>query len=69
MQRYRLIGSSPTKDYAVFKRQQTINDMLDGTGPVSRKVEVKGEDQVMEVVEATKPSAKPKLGPKAVKAI
>lgn len=37
--------------------------------PVTKEVEIKEEDQVVEVVDVTKPAASPELGPQVVEAM
>lgn len=49
MKRLRTSGSSPIMKRAVQKRQRKIGHMSNPSGPATENVEMKEEDQVMEM--------------------
>lgn len=44
------------------KRQQRKGEILGADGPATKEVEVKNEDQVIDLADVTGPTASPKLG-------
>lgn len=56
-------------DSAASKRQRMIGDIMGAAEPVIKNMEVKGEDQVIEIVDVTESTASPELDPQRIGAI
>lgn len=63
---------SPSSDLSLMikgalpKHLRTIDMMLGVTGPATKEVKVREEDQLLEVVDEMEPKASPEHGPKMV---
>lgn len=54
---------------AVSKHQSSIEKMIGAAGLVAEKVQVRGKDRVMGVVDVTSPAASSEAGPQLVEAM